>query len=261
MKPLGPEIEELLGRAISPDAAQSVETLNDLGPEMVAEARVLASSRNRLHPVRYLEYHVKVFHFGWGADFVDDVVVGGADASTWRIRHRLCTFHRSEKELASASVSYIVDKLAGVPGERWWRETPSRDSWGRDAAVGAPGVLIRSARYWLDRTLPDETWAIAVRRPIERIDPAAVPIAIRRWLASRFAWRASAYLAEARPSFEGLLSALSVSREALSEDALIAVRALIRESSLDPRSASLVPGFRGPDAWYAERGDEPAAER
>jgi hypothetical protein len=86
-------------------------------------------------------------------------------------------------------------------------------------------------------------------------------IAERRWLASRFAWRASAYLAEARPSFEGLLSALSVSREALSEDALIAVRALIRESSLDPRSASLVPGFRGPDAWYAERGDEPAAER
>ncbi len=59
-----------------------------------------ASTKNRLHAARYLEYHVKVYHFGWAADFIDDVLLGGAEASTWRIGDRLCTVRRASPSSA-----------------------------------------------------------------------------------------------------------------------------------------------------------------
>ncbi len=145
-----------------------------------------------------------------------------------------------------------MTKLSSVPGERWWRDIPTREAWGTDGGMAAPGVFIRSARYWLERTLPDDTWAGAIRRPIERLDPTDLPIAVRRWLATRFAWRARTYVRVGRPTFEGLLATLSLSRDDLSADAVIAVRGIFRESTLDEGSSPVVPGFGGPDAWYAE---------
>ena len=78
------------------------------------------------------------------------------------------------------------------------------------ARLVAPGVLVRSAPYWW--TQPDNIDAVTIDDPIERIGEPDLPIAVRRWIASRLAWAAREYLSQAEPTLGGLLAALPVLR-------------------------------------------------
>jgi hypothetical protein len=233
--------ERLLGRPLLPGAQHSVPTLNDLGPEMLAEARMLAN-KSLVAAVGYLHFHVA--KSVEAPDFCTDVLLGGADPATWGIKDLLC--FRNVKALLSFRVSDFVEGLKGVSGERWFRLPPTADS-PYSNVPGAPGVLVRSARYWW--TFPSGTHSAVVDVPLERISDAELPIAVRRWIASRLAWAARDYLSQGAPSAEGLLSTLGISRDRIGEDALIALHSLVREASRPAESSLFAPGFRGPDEW------------
>jgi hypothetical protein len=238
-------LEELLGRPLQPWAQGSIPTLNDLGPEMLEEGRRLAK-RSPVVAARYLEYHVA--RAVEAPDFVDEVLLGSADPTTWGTRDVLCFVYRDDA-LLSLSVDDMVETLREVSGERWWRSEPLLANWTSWGDAGAPAVFVRGARYWWRN--PGGTHDVSVTGRIERIESAGFTTASRRWLASRIAWRARDYLAARSPSVDGLLSALGASPGQLSKAGQIALDALLREASRPADSLLLAPGFRGPDEWYS----------
>jgi len=149
------------------------------------------------------------------------------------------------------SAAAVAATLATVPGEHWWREVPTRETWGAEPSVGAPGVLVRRAREGLERRLPEGARAQPLQGPLERLSWVALPVALRRWLASRFAWQARAYLAlVARPTVVDLTVALRLAPDAFSEDARVAVNAVVREVRERTLGEARPLGYRGPDEWY-----------
>jgi hypothetical protein len=240
-------IEELLGRQLPAEAQGSVPTLNDLPPEMLAEARRLAKEA-RVLAVRYLTYHVARCDMDDAAEFTDDVLRGGGDAAKWRVRDLLCFAKLDRSSLLAFSVEAFSARLQEVKGERWWRAVPTRAAWDYTGVAGAPAVLVRSAPYWWK----SPAGAVAARgvRAMEQVSDNQLSVAVRRWLASRMAWEAKAYLAQGTPSVEGLVVALG-GQEQPSADARVAAQALVREASLTAEAASAAPGFAGPDSWYS----------
>ena len=117
----------------------------------------------------------------------------------------------------------------------------------RSPFAGAPVVLREDADY---RT-------VFAPRTMHRLPPLPpllpvtdVAVAMRRWLASRLAQagRPREHLDDPVTMAE-VCDRTGVSR--LSDDAAIAVKALIAERTL-PVLLDGIPGFIGPDAWYAD---------
>jgi hypothetical protein len=220
---------------------------------MVAEARILAKEGVGL-AWRYLEYHVANCGASLVEDFIRDVILGNKDAATWGIVDVICYLDLDVgdgRAVFSTSTDAVITVLESVPGEHWWRTIPTtRDD--HVSCTGAPGVLVRAAPYWWKAPERANYVLIREQRSMEPISRDDLPIAVRRWIASRLAWKVNktAYFASGTPSIDGLLAALKVSDAELSADARIAARALVREQALESYDQDRAPGFRGPDDWY-----------
>jgi hypothetical protein len=238
------QLEALLGRKLPVEARASVPTLNDLPAALLEEARALAR-RSRPAAVLFLQYHV--VRSVEAPDFCEEVLLGTADAATWGTRDVICVSDAGSTALLSFCVPDAMEALRPIEGDRWYRlAPPAAPSY--FGVPGAPGVLVRAARYWWER--PAGVESAVLSGPIERLSDADVPIAMRRWLASRIAWTAGDYLGRGAPSVNDLLAALGGSPADASPDALIATEALVRESRLPDEQPTLALGFRGPDDWY-----------
>lgn len=240
-------LEELLGRVLSPEARHSVPTLNDIGPEMLAEVKQLAR-KSPAAAVRYLQFHVA--RATEAPDFCDDVLLGDANPATWGTKDVVCFRNADPTALLKLTVADVMASLGAIDGERWVR-LPATGQSPHSGAPGAPGVLVRGARYWW--TAPSGTSSAIVSGPIERIGERDLPVAVRRWLASRFAWAARDYLSAPNPSIEGVVASLGGVPNDLSPDARAAIEGLIRESKLPTDDSPAARGFRGPEEWYAAR--------
>jgi hypothetical protein len=229
----------------------SIATLNDLPAWMVDEARVIARE-SVVGAVRYLRFYVATHHSSSAEDFVEDVLLEGQDAATWKVRDCVC--FPVERAATTALEVHYLESLAGVEGERWFRIALRPGDHHSAASRGAVGVLKRNVRYW--HTTPDEIGDYPVKpEDIEVVDAVHLEISVRRWIAHRMAWWTRAHLEQRRPGLSGddMLGAVpEVELSRVTADARIAADALAREvvaygDSADfPRRA----GFLGPDAWY-----------
>jgi hypothetical protein len=141
----------------------------------------------------------------------------------------------------------VLDSLRDIDGERWLRLPPANPP-SYQGILGAPGVLIRSVRYWWRR--PAGLEAAVVSRRLEQVGASDFPIAVKRWMATRIAWFARDYLANPSPTLVGVVAALEGNVAEISADARSAISGLLRElKSLDGGQAPAL-GFRGPDEWY-----------
>lgn len=85
---------------------------------------------------------------------------------------------------------------------------------------------------------------------LEHVDD--VDVAMRRWIASRVAWllERQGVTLPVDATVADVTTALAVDVPC-SADAEIAIRGLLREERELGPSSEAVPGFRGPDEWYA----------
>ena len=222
--------------------SNTVATLNDLSENDLAEARGLAA-RTRAKAVEHLCKLVVDCDLGDAARFVDEVLVGSEDPRTWGRKDVLVLPLHSAEQL-SQPLSMVLAPIQEVDRRYWMRRTPTAATW-RSPFAGAPGILSLSRPYWLP---PPVGFTTIVASQRDDIDPFQdLEIAGRRWLASRIASRLHALALPA--TAEEVRTALGVTGS-LSRDAEIALAALRREASLGGASTGM-PGFRGPDEWFA----------
>jgi hypothetical protein len=235
-------LERKLSRAISPEERGSVDNLNDVTAEQIEEAGALLQT-SRLDAAHYLQTIVRRSELDHVADFLEEVVAGGAEARTWRRRDLICVVDVSLPSITELTEERLLDILGAVEGTRWLRIAPTPDRWDDFSFCGAPGVLVQAAPYWWDG--PELTNVTDVAR--DELDAIADPsIALRRWLASRIAWELRRHPDPA--SVDEVIHKLRAAPP--SPDARIAIEALLREKALDDTSRP--PGFRGPDSWFAD---------
>jgi hypothetical protein len=244
-------LERLLGRELPASERGSVSTLNDLPHERLQEAAALAA-RARLAAVEYLLFYVGNAELDHASDFVDDVLLGGADPRSWGISDVLFAPGTKLVNALQIDVPTVLQPLEVIVGERWWRVAPERELWDWSGLCGAPGVLVRRAPY---------VWSAEAARlgvgghalydePLEQVHDLA--IAMRRWMASRVAWQLAqqGVTLAADATVSDVMTALSADVPC-SADAEIAIRGLLREERELGPASDAVPGFRGPDEWYA----------
>lgn len=222
-----------------------VATLYDLTDAQLAEARALRGESGRLAAVRYLHRLVDGCNLGTAAEFVEDVIEGGADSRTWRRRDLICSPVGKARDLLTRPLSELRSVVDTVDGERWVRIRPRMGSWTSAQHEAAPGVLVRSAPYWW-RGPAGTCTSLVSGAEVEAIDD--LDLAGRRWIASQVASEL-----RARPlpdTAAAIVEALGVDGP-LSADGEIALAALLHERAIAPDDRP--PGFRGPDAWYRAR--------
>lgn len=216
-------------------------TLNDLGDEPLRELRELAAT-SRGRATSRLERMVPDVPLGTIADFMDQVVLGGADAATWGRGDRLCVPDLPPRLLLAQPVEAILAPLAAVDGRRWLRMPARASEWDWSPFCGGPGVLVADAPYWWSG--PDAAnWTDAAAIDLEEIGD--LEVAVRRWIASRAAFDLRAATLPDTPA----AIAAAVGAAGLSPDGEVALAGLLRERGLDG-AADRAPGFRGPDEWY-----------
>jgi hypothetical protein len=238
--------ERYLGRALTAEERGAVPTLNDVTPAILREATVIAQA-SVVAATTYLQEVVKVADLDSAAEFVKEVVCGGGAAATWRVADRLCIPTVDLAVLLTRGTDAILEPLLPVEGDRWWMFKPIANNWNHTSFCGAPGVIVRGARYWFRG--PRHTTYTSVQA--DDVTPVSdLAIAVRRWIASRLAWNPRLRPAEARTSPAAICETFGVAMDAVSEDGRIVLDAVIRELAMEGSSPA-PPGFRGPDEWYA----------
>jgi hypothetical protein len=242
-------LEHLLGHALPASDRGSVATLNDLPHERLQEAAALAA-RARLAAVEYLLFYVGNAELDHASDFVDDVLLGGADPRIWGISTVLFVPGMQPAQALQTDASTILQSLELIIGERWWRVDPERELWDWSGLCGAPGVLVRKASYvWSTEAARLRVEGHALQdEPLEQVHDLA--IALRRWISSRIQWELRDRDVRELSSTAGVCSVLGVRWETLSRDGQRTIEGLVKEISLADDDV-VVPGFRGPDEWYA----------
>jgi hypothetical protein len=229
----------------------SVEALYDLSPKQVDETALLLREGGRLLAVRYLQKLVRHSELDHVATFLDQVISGGADASTWGRQDQFCTVDDEIGLLVQLSFDDFTRRVSGVGAGNWIRVVPLIAAWDYTAFCGAPGFLVRMAPYWW--TCPDGLTCIdAATEILEPVD--SLRVVFRRWLASRIAWALrAAPIPSTLDEMRQRLGATSVST-----DARIAMLSLLAEeqearAGLRSKEANeLAPGFRGADNLFHE---------
>jgi hypothetical protein len=247
-------VETLIGRTIDAAAQHSVQTLNDLTPSMIDDLSRLQSSTSAVN--LYLSFHV-VHYRGEYEDFIRDVVQGGQDPKTWGYRDVLVVVEEADESTClQASWDAFVTRFEGIDGQRWCRfpngpaVDENRDAW--SATGSAIGVLASHVPYWwrCPRGRGLTTAIVGADLPVH-LDDAAARIGLRRWIVRRMSWWARDYVnAQQAVTEAGILRALATDGPPISDDAEIALRALVRECALPYSPEQDIRGFMGPDAWY-----------
>lgn len=78
------EAERVLGHPVDRNRRASIGDLNRVPVWLIDALHVLVTESGRLLAIRYLAYHC-TDRFGLFAAFIEDVVEGTADVSTWRL--------------------------------------------------------------------------------------------------------------------------------------------------------------------------------
>ncbi len=180
-------LESQLGRPLDDSQRFAVATLNDVTSEMLGELRRIGSECVRT----YLAFHLRQGSETAFEDFTRDVIHGGAEPRTWGFRDVLALLPIPSKRELTTTVETVKAALAPIEGERWRRfsiggatEANRRAS---DFALGAPGVLVRSAPYWWAADHPAVTTCYAAT-PMDALGDDDFAIALRRWIALRTSW-------------------------------------------------------------------------
>ena len=227
------DIETTTGLTLDESAHASVPTVNALDPATV----------EALRPLPRVDQHVALRHLlaeeaQPAIDAFMDAVERGEDPRTWGTGGVLVP-GLGVRSLMAATVESVLASLRSA-GENWVVVEPDASAWrSGDPTPGAPGVRL-GADVGIDWTPPDGTTRVLDPGVSDAGDPA---VATRRWMASRLAAvaeegeRADATLQRATPD--------------PSDDAVVAAQALDRERDELGPAGDAVPGFRGPDAWYA----------
>jgi hypothetical protein len=243
------EIEKIIGRKLPHEERGRVSDLNEFPNDILLEARSIAKI-SRILACILVRFYTERSQFDEVQGFTEDVIVGGQDPAFWRREPRLCRPIVDDSRVIGLDRNKVVSLLQNVPGERWVRRVPQRAHWNYTGYCGAPAVLNRTANYrWRS---PEGVSALMLTggEAIESIDDLAV--GVRRWIASRVAWQLARKQIELTPSTSAHEVACMLSEDtSLSPDAEIAISGLLREERELGPSSDAVPGFRGPDEWYA----------
>ncbi|MBK9035004.1 MAG: hypothetical protein IPL61_27700 [Myxococcales bacterium] len=238
------ELEKALGRPLDPAQRSSVALLTSLARVQLGEAAALAR-RSKLMAVDYLQFHVQHSDLDASAQFIDEVLLGGADVATWGIRDvLLVATPPADAALVGGAAGYLGAIVSACSSAAWVRIEPGLGEWMHDTC-GAPGPLVRNVNYtW---TPPDGLEACWLSdEVIETVSEPA--IGWRRWLAGRVAWQCKDRASGASTFDAAKVQALASSP--ISDDGRIALRGLLQEVALP--ATGRAPGFRGPDDWYRD---------
>jgi hypothetical protein len=240
------EIEALLERRIADEELGSVDDLNAFPPDRIAEAARLPEDLRRYF-LRMLAEHSSASFIG---QFEEDVFDRGVPPHRWRRGGLLAPWY-SAQELGALDVAQILMPIGG-PALPWLRISPDPRLWqSYDPLTGAP-ALRRDDLTYRFRSPPHVMTVRPEGLATTPIDD--VPVAVRRWVAARFAQEARRLgCSEQSHSGDELLRAIGVTEP--SRDACISAAALVAEWQLPPASDAM-SGFRGSDDWYR---DPPAA--
>ncbi len=231
-------IEQLLGRPLDPAAEGKITDLNELPLAMVEEARRLPRIERR----EYLTFHTSLDCRDYLVFFISQVVQGKQDPASW--------MKGAEYEADFAIGDLLTLDRAALLGAFGpglsTRRAPCLLDWQGGQPVGAPARWMPEKRYF-SRSPEGVISCVPGTITLETFEDLAV--ALRRWIACRFAWVLPHHQLTLRD--EGALAALLPPGLQASEDAASAVQAAIREEhELGPAGPSDIPGFRGPDDWY-----------
>lgn len=230
-------IEEIIG-SVSWAERNIVTDLNSISAAHLNNVRRLP----QLLRIPYLWFIVDPASHPYLPQFIEEVVTGGASADTWG-RGGIIVPSYSISEILQRPINELLAPLGHWLGENWRQLPPDRRLW--DAA-GAPALLRADLHY--DWTPPEG---------VMRIQPDAVKLtavdnivlAARRWIATQFAMVAGK-LFDRTTDLNTLLAQAVPEVQTITEDARIALAALIAEQSTQPSSDDNLGGFRGPDSWY-----------
>lgn len=239
------EIEQIIGRPLAEEELGSVSHLNRFPPALLDEARRIMSPLLRHCFLRML---VEPGSRCEVRRFDEAVFEQGNDAATWR-RGGLLVPWFTAQELIVRPISDILAPLGHSPGRSWVRMPVDGEGWRRNEwHMGAPAV----ERPELDYRSVVALHAMRFLGSWPGLEAVVdVAVATRRWIAARVAQEARRTgLGEAWLTVDELASRIGVT-EPLSPDGVMAVKALLAERSLPPLPPDEVPGFRGPDRWYA----------
>ncbi|MBX3155261.1 MAG: hypothetical protein KF773_04620 [Deltaproteobacteria bacterium] len=227
----------IVGRELEESERGSIETVNDVTEEVLGVMRAMWKL-DRNATVSFVYFIVEAIGLGDATSFVEDVVVGGRDAATWRVADWVVS-PRYAMPPAEVTTPFF-DSFEGIEGERWYRVTADDDR-------GVVGVLRRNAKYARPARLDYRSV-----RACEYVDPSRVLIAHRRWLARRLGGWARADVLAPGATIDSVLAKVPglVDVANVTDDARIAAAALIREAALDAPTFVRDRGFLGPDGWY-----------
>lgn len=252
MKPLSQDgvICRVIKRDILESERGTVSTFNELPAWMVEEARMVARE-SLVSAGRYLRFFVARDHASHAEDFIEEVLLKGEDAGTWRIQD--CLVIPDEPIETTALEMHYVDSFQGMPGERWFRAKlkPTDDEY--DYIPGVVGIVLRKTRYWGQVPPGFVRFRFAGPDDIEVVPPDRLESSVRRWIARRLAWWARAGLRRPAVTGDELIAAVpEVDLSRVTPDARIAAAALAREAQAfgDSPSFPQQAGFLGPEEWY-----------
>jgi hypothetical protein len=206
--------------------------------ELIAEAKKLDSA-SLAH--RLLDHYCALACRPYLTDFVEKVVLGNESPKQWRRGDILVPAPSLKDQLCLTREALLapIGEYSGV------RIVPDLASWTSGTSwVGAPAKFRPDADY--RSGVPKG--AVNLVKPKVEIAPD-VAITVRRWIAARIA----RCLGTDKPKAIDSLFAVAPSLPPVdqwSEDARIAVTALLREFRELTPSEGEIPGFRGPDRWY-----------
>ncbi|WP_428264117.1 hypothetical protein [Haliangium sp.] len=204
--------------------------------------------KSRVASTEYLQYYVVRSEVV--GDFIHEVLEQNAvPARDWGKRDIICFPHNRIAYLAVRDEDELIAPLEHVVGERWMRVAPAPEQWDSSGTMGAPGVIVRTAPYWY-KPAGDVEYSALASAPLERVPAESLPIALRRWLASRVAWELRRYDPSRCTTLAGVCAGLGFAPTQLSAATQAAIRGLIRSgwsAGFEPG----LPGFEGPDEWYA----------
>jgi hypothetical protein len=247
----GETINSIVKRDILLSERGSIPALNDLPGWMIEEAREIARA-SIVSAVRYLRFYVETQRGSSAEDFIEDVLLKGQDARTWRISDCLCS-PWPPTPLAATDTGRYLRVLKDIDGEHWFRLRLKAGDRPSDHSPGMIGVLQRGCRYW--STPPPDTGYYPVTRSddLESVPTSLLASGIRRWIAHRLAWFARDRWQQSGITAESILHvAFGTEAQRVTPDARIAGEALAREAHAfgDSPSFPQLAGFLGPEEWY-----------
>ncbi|MBI2900877.1 MAG: hypothetical protein HYY17_11890 [Planctomycetes bacterium] len=236
-------VEALLGRRLDSAERGRISDLNAVSPDLVRELRELPFVERSW----YLRYCVDETLHRHLQSFGEAVVVEGKDPAGW-LRGAVLVPLLPIDRLLGSPVADIVAPLTAPDRSVSQRMVLNVTRYQQgDEFVGAPALPRGDIDYrW---SAPDGVTRLEAG--CELVAIADVPLAVRRWMASRLAW-----FARARGSYDSSLGPEALVERVLgkpleiSSDARIALNGLAAEHRTLGPSDREVPGFRGEDAWY-----------